>query len=231
MKAGAPLQNISAQAGSASPGSSAAPLLLFWFFSSRDHLFLQCLKPRCGVDSGSLINELDRSTWNARHARDVAKGRDVEGGVRQAEALGSSLGFSSRRANETNGARFRCFKPGGLGASLALHCPVQVCKDWLWCGRCSGGFCKVSAPGEERTNFFFFFLNLVNYPQGGLSRPALEMWVRSWRWFTLSRCKFMVGSVPPTFGPSFDLFHSLECAGIFIFHREIRLHRFYGNIC
>lgn len=97
------------------------------------------------------------------------------------------------------------------------------------CGRCSGGFCKVSAPGEERT--FFFFLNLVNYPQGGLSRPDLEMCVRSWRWFTLSRCKFMVGSVPPTFGPSFDLFHSLECAGILIFHREIRLHRFYGNIC
>lgn len=72
VKAGARLQNTSQQAGRLSPGfvlSSRAALLVF---PARGHFFLQYLKSRCGVDSGCLINELDRFAWNARHVQDVA---------------------------------------------------------------------------------------------------------------------------------------------------------------
>lgn len=69
VKAGAPLQNTSPQAGSLSPGFVLSPRAVLLVFPARGHFFPQYLKPRCGVDSGCLINDLDRFAWNARHAR------------------------------------------------------------------------------------------------------------------------------------------------------------------
>lgn len=42
------------------------PMSVLWIFPARCHFFLQCLKSRCGVDSGCLINESDLRTWNCR---------------------------------------------------------------------------------------------------------------------------------------------------------------------